>query len=399
MDYTATPGTPTAKTTRDDDSVTSDTTYQSEHNVSNAVSEYQKQKNFAKVLDNLCKIGMDGMIVISDRGVILRVNGIVLSLLEYLQDELVNSKINKLLPKYHRSRHDGYLLRYNRTLCPVILNHERKGFHIVRKARYQGEPEELRSIAIALKVTEIVDANGQRYFVGVIKDERVWYKNEVHSKIVKQMFPDPIYNEVMKHKTNISGKDDCSVVFVDLVGFTSKCEAMKPSEIVMLLNRYFKIMDEAIGESARFIKTIGDCYMYVCGLECCTPNMIKYYDHPKKAIDIALRSLELLKQNGFELNVRIGICTGSAVFGVFGNKIPVFDVFGEVVNIASRMENLGTPGSVTVFNNVRNLTQNFFEFRERVVDIKGMKGKHNVYDVIGVKKRSDIFRIHQKVVA
>jgi len=360
-----------------------------------AISEYQKQKNFASILDNLCKIGLEAVIVISDRGVILRANPTALQLTEYLQDELINHKINKLLPKYYRERHDGYLLRYTRTLCPVILNRVREGYHLVRKARFVGEKEEDRKIPVALKTTEIVDQNGQRYFVGVLRDDRIYQYNRIHSDIVQRMYPASIYQQVMKKDGRvIHGRDNLTCVFVDLVGFSSYCKTLSTEKVVVMLNDFFEVMDKAVAGKGRFIKTIGDCYMYVCGLQCCEPDVrIKHVDHAAMAIDIGMEALVALKEANFPLQVRIGVCAGTAIFGVFGSSIPTFDVFGDVVNIASRMEKIATPNRVTVFSNVKALTSYFYNFEERFVKIKGFPGEHQVFDVLSRKDPNSIYSI------
>lgn len=360
-----------------------------------SISSYQKQKNFANILDNLCLIGLEAVVVISDRGVLLRANSVALDLTEYTQDEMVNHKINKLMPKYYRTRHDGYLLRYSRTLCPVILNRVRKGYDIIRKARFRGEPEDARRIPVSMKVTEIVDQNNQRYFVGCLRDERVFRSNEIHSRIVQKMYPPVLYRRVMENDNKvISGRDNCTAVFVDLVGFSSYCKGLDSSDdLVIMLNKFFNMMDSVVGDRGRFIKTIGDCYMYVCGLECCE-TQTKHNDHPTQAINIGLDALEVIESNEFPLKVRIGVCSGQAVYGIFGHNIPVFDVFGDVINIASRMETVATHGRVTVFNNVQRLCHQYFDFEERLVEIKGFKGKHKVYDVLGRKSEDEVYSIN-----
>ena len=138
-----------------------------------------------------------------------------------------------------------------------------------------------------------------------------------------------------------------------------------------MLNGLFSRFDEVAQElSIEKIKTIGDCYMAVCGL----PKPCS--DHTERVARMALRMLEVTSRYGRErelnLQLRIGINSGAVVAGVIGTTKFIYDLWGDTVNIASRMESTGVPGQIQVTRNVYERLKESFEFDPRgVVHVKG----------------------------
>src|SRR6202008_902801 len=141
-----------------------------------------------------------------------------------------------------------------------------------------------------------------------------------------------------------------------------------------MLNGLFSLYDEAAHElGIEKIKTIGDCYMAVCGLPRPCP------DHAERMARMALRMLEATekygKEKGLNLQLRIGLNSGPVVAGVIGSTKFIYDLWGDTVNVASRMESTGVPGAINVTESVFTELRGNYAFEERgLVEVKG-RGK------------------------
>ena len=172
--------------------------------------------------------------------------------------------------------------------------------------------------------------------------------------------------------------DAITVLFADLVDFTVISEALSPTELVNLLNRIFSIFDDLAGQyRLEKIKTIGDAYMVAGGIPDPQSN------HLEAIADFALEMQQRLARFNLEydedIEIRVGIHTGPAVAGVIGVKKFVYDIWGDTVNTASRMESHGIVGEIQVSESTYILLQDRYIFKERgLVDIKG-KGKMRTY--------------------
>ena len=163
-----------------------------------------------------------------------------------------------------------------------------------------------------------------------------------------------------------------TVLFADIVDFTQRSAKMPAEELVTFLNQIFSTFDvltEAHGLEK--IKTIGDAYMVAAGL----PDTRE--DHAEVIADMALAMLaettRLSNAMGTEIKLRIGISSGPAVAGVIGTNKVFYDVWGDTVNMASRMESYGEPNSVQVTSQTKALLRESFVFVPRgLVDIKGI---------------------------
>jgi class 3 adenylate cyclase len=177
---------------------------------------------------------------------------------------------------------------------------------------------------------------------------------------------------------------EASVLFADLVNFTDFSGGMSPQPLVSLLDDLFTQFDElARSHHVEKIKTIGDCYMAVCGVpEQCA-------DHAVALADMALEMVGLVKQfnhsRGTALQLRIGLNTGPVVAGVIGRTKFIYDLWGDTVNTASRMESTGLPGRVQITQQMCQALASQFELESRgVVEVKG-KGRLNTWLLLGRK--------------
>jgi class 3 adenylate cyclase len=172
----------------------------------------------------------------------------------------------------------------------------------------------------------------------------------------------------------------------DLVGFTVLSGKTSASTIVEMLNGLFSRFDQAASElGIEKIKTIGDCYMAVCGLP--KPRS----DHAERMARMALRMVEATeeygKKNGLNLRMRIGLNSGPVVAGVIGTSKFIYDLWGDTVNLASRMESTGVPGQIQVTRSVYERLKDSFEFESRgVIQVKG-KGEIETWLLLGEARR------------
>jgi adenylate cyclase len=140
---------------------------------------------------------------------------------------------------------------------------------------------------------------------------------------------------------------DVSIVFADLVGFTTLSTRLSPAQLVDMLDRLFSRFDARAEEfGIEKIKTIGDAYMAVAGLS------EAVYDHVQRAARFAFAMQQevdgLAAELGYAINVRVGLHVGPVVAGVIGRKRPAFDCWGEAVNLASRLEHTASPGAILI---------------------------------------------------
>ncbi len=165
--------------------------------------------------------------------------------------------------------------------------------------------------------------------------------------------------------------DDVTVLFADIVGFTRLSAVISSVELVQMLNELFTEFDHlAARHGLEKIKTIGDAYMAVAGL----PGPLE--DHAGATAHMALDMIEVVRryseQSGRQLDIRIGIHTGPAVAGVIGVNKFAYDLWGDTVNTASRMESHGEPGRIQVSDATRARLAGRFELQERGgLQIKG----------------------------
>ena len=177
---------------------------------------------------------------------------------------------------------------------------------------------------------------------------------------------------------------EVSVLFADIVDFTTLSNGLSPQPLVALLNDLFTQFDQLAREhNVEKIKTIGDCYMAVCGV----PE--KRADHAAALADMALGIIEHLKQfnqtQGTALKIRIGLNTGPVVAGVIGRSKFIYDLWGDTINIASRMETTGLPNRVQVTEEMQRALAAEFDLQKRgEVEVKG-KGLLHTWLLVGRK--------------
>jgi adenylate cyclase len=214
-------------------------------------------------------------------------------------------------------------------------------------------------------------------------------EHERSERLLANILPAPIAAR-LKSESNIVIADKLSnttILFVDIVGSTQLAESMAPEALVGLLNSIFSEIDDLTEKyDLEKIKTIGDAYMLVAG----APN--QRADHAEAvaamSLEIKERFAKVNKVARQTLDFRIGIYSGTVVAGVIGKKKFSYDLWGDAVNTAARLEAHGLPGEIQVSAYVRDLLIDKFQFVERgLVELKG-KGQVQTFLLKG--RRIDV---------
>ncbi|MBE9223862.1 response regulator [Phormidium sp. LEGE 05292] len=250
-------------------------------------------------------------------------------------------------------------------------------------------------IWISENARAVRDSTGKLlYYEGTVSDitvrkvaqEALRYEQEQAEKLLLNILPEPIAQRLKLEQNTIADSfENVTVLFADLVGFTELSANTSPRQLVENLNIVFSEFDLlAEQHGLEKIKTIGDAYMAVAGLPASRP------DHAEAAAEMALGMLikiaEFNSKAGTSFSLRIGMNTGPVVAGVIGIKKFSYDLWGDTVNTASRMESQGIPGAIQVSTTTYQLLKDKYKLTKRgAISIKG-KGEMVTYLLTGKKQ-------------
>lgn len=199
-------------------------------------------------------------------------------------------------------------------------------------------------------------------------------EHERSERLLLNVLPAPVARRLKQREQVIADRfEEATVLFADLVGFTPLATDLSPERLVEVLDEVFSSFDALAQERGlEKIKTIGDAYMVAGGVP--TPRS----DHREAVLDMAFEMLEVVRdRNGLEL--RIGVDSGPVVAGVIGRRKFIYDLWGDTVNTASRMESQGVPGRIQVTERLaRDLDARFRAEPRGDIDVKG-KGSMPVF--------------------
>jgi guanylate cyclase len=191
-------------------------------------------------------------------------------------------------------------------------------------------------------------------------------------EILTNAIPTSIATRLKHGETRIAeAYPSTSVVFADIAGFTPWAQHTDPDRVVTLLDDLFSRFDTIATEHAvEKIKTVGDAYMAAAGAPLVRP------DHAEAAIRfgqaILAEAEHWRRANELDLLLRVGIASGPVVGGVIGSRRITFDLWGDTVNTAARMESTGVPGRIHLSTSTREILGATHEYEERQIDVKGL---------------------------
>jgi class 3 adenylate cyclase len=210
--------------------------------------------------------------------------------------------------------------------------------------------------------------------------EAAYRENE---RLLLNILPEAVAERLRRGERPIADRfDDVSLLFADIVGFTSLSGGMGANELVSVLNEVFSVFDELVEtEGLEKIKTIGDAYMVVGGMSGETPDHLGRLARMALGLGDCVAGIETARHLGIQF--RIGIHCGPVVAGVIGTRKFIYDVWGDTVNIASRMESTGVPGRIQVSSAVEERLRGTFEFESRgLTEVRG-KGPMATFFLVG----------------
>ena len=245
-----------------------------------------------------------------------------------------------------------------------------------------------RRIWVSENVRAVRDAKGELiYYEGTVSDiterklaqEALKVQQEQSEKLLLNILPKPIAERLKAQQSTIADSfADVSVLFADIVGFTELSARMSPTELVKRLNVIFSHFDQLAEKyGVEKIKTIGDAYMVVGGLP------MPRDDHAEAIAQMALgmqaKIAKLCADTGEKLAIRVGINSGPVVAGVIGVSKFTYDLWGDTVNVAARMEATGNAGRIQVTDVTYELLKDKYLCEKRgVIQVKG-KGNMMTY--------------------
>ena len=212
-------------------------------------------------------------------------------------------------------------------------------------------------------------------------------EKQTSERLLLNVLPAPIADRLKAGESLIVDRyESVTVLFADIVGFTALSSRTSPEELVTMLNELFSTFDRlAQKHGLEKIKTIGDAYMVVAGLPMPLADHAIAMAH--MALDMIAAISEYAKRTESGLTIRVGMHTGSVVAGVIGEKKFIYDLWGDTVNTASRMESAGVPGRIHVSEITYLAIRDEFDLEDRgPIEIKG-KGLMSTYLLVGIKQR------------
>ncbi|MFB2934101.1 PAS domain S-box protein [Aerosakkonemataceae cyanobacterium BLCC-F154] len=229
------------------------------------------------------------------------------------------------------------------------------------------------------------------YYEGIVEnitkrkaaEEALRYQQEQTEKLLLNILPQPIAERLRKEESTIADIfKEATVLFADIVGFTELSANIPPVELIEMLNEIFSTFDELTEEHGlEKIKTIGDAYMVVGGLP--IPRQDHAHAIAEMALDMKTQIDRFNRQAGQNVQLRVGINTGPVIAGVIGIKKFIYDLWGDTVNTASRMESHGLAGEIQVTTTTYELLRDKYQFQKRGnIPIKG-KGEMTTYLLTG----------------
>jgi urea transport system substrate-binding protein len=290
------------------------------------------------------------------------------------RSERVGKKVSDLLPAAVAAKYDVAVRQAVSTGLTQSFDYELtlngKSGHYEARASRSADDE---------AVVVIRDVSERRQVEAALREEK-----ERSEALLLNMLPRAIVAKLRDNPGTIAERfDDGTILFADIVGFTNLSSKTPPAEVVGLLNEIFTAFDRlTLKFGLEKIKTIGDAYMVVGGVP--TPRD----DHAEAVAEMALSMLdavaEVSRTRG-PYQVRIGINSGPVVAGVLGLSKFVYDLWGDAVNVAARMESHGHPGSIQVSEETHRRLESSFLFESRgMVDVKG-KGPMRTFFLKGRK--------------
>ena len=189
--------------------------------------------------------------------------------------------------------------------------------------------------------------------------------------LLYNVFPESVATSLKEGRRSVASHGEVTILFADVVGFTQLSTRLLPSQLLDVLEQLFGLFDQcAARHGVEKIKTIGDAYMAICGAPVATDRQVERM--ADFALDIVQTCKAFSEQKHLELAVRVGIHTGPVIAGVIGSSRLCYDLWGDSVNMAQRLESQGEPNAISVSEPVYFKLRDHFHLEDRgLIDLKG----------------------------
>jgi adenylate cyclase len=294
--------------------------------------------------------------------------------------QMTKIKSNPAFAQHDISKAETILLETLESLRKLSLKSIELAYlnHLSDMYKSQGKWEEAYQFYdLSMNVRQEINSNEVRDKIKDMEFQQAYHQMEQQrlveltrlqekEQLLHEILPSHVAEKIIRGEKTIAEEcHDMTIMFADIVGFTSLSEHLQPSQIIELLNSVYSNLDQlAEMHGIEKIKTIGDAYMAICN----TDEDLR--EHKRRMLTFAKQILHSCKEitlpNGDCLQVRIGIHSGPTVTGVIGTKKLSYDVWGDAVNTAARMESYGEPGTIQISQ----------EFYEEVKDFEVVKSMH-----------------------
>ncbi|MCC6721704.1 MAG: PAS domain S-box protein [Bacteroidia bacterium] len=297
----------------------------------------------------------------------------------YSPEEAIGKSLTLIIPSDLRTRHSEGIERMNQKKKPRVLGKVLE----LRGLKKNGE-----EFPIELTLGSWIN-DGKRYYSGIIRDitekkkaeQIILNEKKKSEELLLNILPKQVADELKSEgKANTKIVKNVSILFTDFKDFTTMTTEMSPVKLVEELNEIFGHFDNIMDNyKIEKIGTIGDAYFAACGVPIANKN------HAFNCVEAAKQMFNYLeernKNNQIQWKMRAGIHSGTVVAGVVGKKKYAYDLFGDTVNTASRMESNGEVGKINISESTYKLIKDKFKCTPRgKINVKG-KGYLKMYFV------------------
>ncbi len=333
----------------------------------------EQLQDVRRVTDSIIESALDAIVTVDGKGRVIGFNRAAQSIFRCSASDALLQPFSRFLPGYDASLAPLGLLELtgvcaDGTQVPVEASASR-----VLGRREMLTTLILRDISERLRAQRQIEELNQGLEVRIAERTRELSEASRQSeRLLLNVLPQPIAERLKRGEQTIAERfEDVTVLFADLVGFTRWAGPIPPEQVVEVLGHVFTAFDALTGRHGlEKIKTIGDAYMVVAGVP------MPREDHREAMARMALEMLETVKRlrdAGMPVDVRIGMHSGPVVAGIIGTHKFAYDLWGDTVNMASRLESHGLPGRVHVSEPTYLALREHFDFEPRgQVDIKSI---------------------------
>eukprot|EP00761_Pharyngomonas_kirbyi_P006590 gb/GECH01006598.1/.p1 GENE.gb/GECH01006598.1/~~gb/GECH01006598.1/.p1 ORF type:complete len:1525 (+),score=259.90 gb/GECH01006598.1/:1-4575(+) len=319
----------------------------------------KSKEKYRKSTKSILQAAGDGVVVLDNDGIIIEINSVAEKMFKKSADNVLSFPLSTLLIESDSE---------NQNSIESILN-MRKGSSMSLDINVMSGDNSSFPARISVSCADLENSRQFAMFIRDLTEEKQRQKElmnqkEESEKLLLNVLPRHIAGRLQHGETEIyETYPNCTVLFGDMVAFTSLSSNISASELVSILNQIFSRFDQICNRyHIEKVKTIGDAFLAVAGLE-------EREDHAESVLDATLDMIQTLKEireeRFIDVSFRFGVHSGTVIGGVFGETKFQFDILGETVDIAEEMEGKSAANSVTVSTKTHELVKEKYNFEEK----------------------------------